>query len=147
MLSSQTSGGNYERLVPLGDISTPLYGVPTAVQPSWNIAGLPLDEIEDLLPRSSAYRQAARMLFPEPAAFKVRPATPLHGGHVALCAVSGMLNGVFGSGKDLVSQRGRRSRLLIARRKPRRTIIQRERERFTNELTLVCASGETAILR
>jgi hypothetical protein len=27
------------------------------------------------------------------------------------------------------------------------TIIQRERERFTNELTLVFASGETAILR
>jgi Uncharacterised methyltransferase family (DUF6094) len=31
---------------------------------------------------------------------KGRPLTPLHGGHVALCAVSGMLNGVFGSGKD-----------------------------------------------
>ena len=27
------------------------------------------------------------------------------------------------------------------------TIVQRERERFTNELTLVFASGETAILR
>jgi hypothetical protein len=25
--------------------------------------------------------------------------TPLHGGHVALCAVSGMLNGIFGSGE------------------------------------------------
>ena len=63
--------------------------------------GLPLYEIEDLLPRSSAYRQAARILFPEPAAFTGQPLTPLHSVHLALCAVSGMLNGVVGSGKDL----------------------------------------------
>jgi hypothetical protein len=46
-------------------------------------------------------RQATRILFPSPAAFQGRPLTPLHSGHVTLCAVSGMLNGVFGSGKDL----------------------------------------------
>ena len=69
-----------------------------AVHPARN-RGLPLDEIEDLLPASSAYRQAARLLFPEPAVVKGRPLTPLHGGHVALCAVSGMLNGIFGTGE------------------------------------------------
>ena len=75
--------------------------------------------------------------------------TPLHGGHVALCAVSGMLNGIFGSGE----------RRHIAVWQPVKvvdrseetledgTIVQRERERFTNELTLAYASGETAILR
>jgi hypothetical protein len=59
-----------------------------------------LDEIEDLLPRSSPYRQAAPILFPQPAAIKGRP-LKRHGGHVARCAVSGLLNGVFGSGKGL----------------------------------------------
>jgi hypothetical protein len=61
---------------------------------------LPLDQIEDLLPRSPAYRQVARILCPQPAASKGRLLTPLHEGHVALCAVSGMLNGVFGSKID-----------------------------------------------
>ena len=69
--------------------------------------------------------------------------TPLHSGHVALCAVSGMLNGVFGSGKDLHVAACDRSE----ETEEDGTIIQRERERFTNELTLVYASGETAILR
>ena len=142
-------GGNYERLAPLGDISTPLCGVPEGGPAKLEYAGLPLDEIEDLLPRSSAYHQAARMLFPEPAAFKVRPATPLHGGHVALCAVSGMLNGVFGSGKDLHVAAWQAVKVIDRSEETEEdgTIIQRERERFTNGLTLVYASGETAILR
>ena len=66
----------------------------------------------------------------------------------ALCAVSGMLNGIFGTG-------GRRH---IAVWQPVKvvdrseetqedgTIVVRERERFTNELMIVFASGETAIL-
>jgi hypothetical protein len=63
--------------------------------------------------------------------------------------VSGMLNGIFGSGE----------RRHIAVWQPVKvvdrseetgedgTIVRRERERFTNELTLAYASGETAILR
>lgn len=102
-----------------------------------------------MLPRSSAYRQAARILFPEPAAFKGRPLTPLHSGHVALCAVSGMLNGVFGSGKDLHVAAWQAVKVVDRSEETEEdgTIIQRERERFTNELTLVYGSGETAILR
>jgi len=98
---------------------------------------------------ASAYRQAARILFPEPAPFKGRPLTPLHGGHVALCAVSGMLNGVFGSGKDLHIATWQAVKVVDRSEETEDdgTIIQRERERFTNELTLVYASGETAILR
>lgn len=142
-------GGNYAQLAPLGDVSTPMYDVPESGRAKLEYRGLPLDEIEDLLPASSAYRQAARILFPEPAVVKGRPLTPLHGGHVALCAVSGMLNGIFGSGE----------RRHIAVWQPVKvvdrseetledgTIVQRERERFTNELTLAYASGETAILR
>jgi hypothetical protein len=142
-------GGSYAQLAPLGDGGAPIYDVPESGPAKLEYRGLPLDEIEDLLPSSSAYRQAARILFPQPVVVKGRPLTPLHGGHVALCAVSGMLNGIFGSGE----------RRYIAVWQPVKvvdrseetgedgTIVQRERERFTNELTLAYASGETAILR
>ena len=58
--------------------------------------GLPLDEIEDMLPQSAAYRQAGRILFADPVSATGRPLTPLHAGHVGLLACSGLLNGIFG---------------------------------------------------
>ena len=61
--------------------------------------GLPLDLIEDLLPRSSGYRQASAVLFAQQADVSGRPLTPLHGGHVGLLCTAGMLNGIFGEGK------------------------------------------------
>jgi hypothetical protein len=142
-------GRNYERLATLGDISMPLYRVPESGPPKLEYRGLPLDEIEDLLPRSSAYRQASRILFPSPATFRGRPLTPLHSGHVALCAVSGMLNGVFGSGKDRHVAAWQAVKVVDRSEEVEENgaIVQRERERFTNELTLVFESGETAILR
>jgi hypothetical protein len=141
--------GNYERLAPLGDVSTPLYTVLESGPANLEYRGLPLDGIEDLLPRSTAYRQAARILFPQPTAFRGRPLTPLHAGHVALCAVSGMLNGVFGSGKDRHIAAWHPVKVVDRSEEVGEdgTIVQRERERFTNELTLVYASGETAVLR
>jgi len=141
-------GANYERLTPLGDIATPLYEIPDGGAAKLEYRGLPLDEIEDLLPRSSAYRQAARILFPEPATINGRPLTPLHSGHVALCAVSGLLNGIFGSGKDLHVAAWQAVTIVDRSEETEEdgTITVRERERFTNELTIVFASGETAIL-
>ena len=141
-------GRQYERLTPLGDTGTPLYEVPEGGPAKLEYRGLPLDEIEELLPRSSAYRQAARILFPEPATIKGRPLTPLHGGHVALCAVSGLLNGIFGSGSDLHVAAWQAVKVVDRSEETEEdgTIIVRERERFTNELTIVFASGETAIL-
>jgi Uncharacterised methyltransferase family (DUF6094) len=138
-------GGSYERLEPLGHVSAPMYDVPESGPATLEYR----DEIEDLLPRSWAYRQVARILFPQPAAIKGRPLTPLHGGHVALCAVSGMLNGVFGSGKDRHVAAWQAVKVIDRSEETEEdgTIIQRERERFTNELTLVFASGGTAILR
>jgi len=56
--------GSYERLAPLGAVGSPMYDVPESGPAKLEYRGLPLDEIEDLLPRSSAYRQAARILFP-----------------------------------------------------------------------------------
>jgi len=143
------AGGAYERLEPLGDIGTPMYDVPESGPAKLEYRGLPLDVIEDLLPRSAAYRQVARFLFPQPAAIKGRPLTPLHAGHVAICAVSGILNGAFGSGEGRHVSAWQAVKVTDRSEETGEdgTIIVRERERFTHELTLVYASGETAILR
>ncbi|HUK19082.1 MAG TPA: hypothetical protein VLW65_21825 [Bryobacteraceae bacterium] len=96
-----SASGMYEQLEPLSDIGAPMYDVPESGPAKPECRGLPLDEIEDLLPRSAAYRQAERFVLPPPVAIKGRPSTPLHTGHVAICAVSGMLNGAFGAGDGL----------------------------------------------
>lgn len=98
--------------------------------------GLPLDQIEDLIPRSPAYRQAARILFPQPTAFKGRPLTPLHADH-ALCAVSGMLDGVFGSGSERHIAVWQTVKAVDRSEEVEEdgAVIRRERERFTNDYT------------
>ena len=60
-----------------------------------------------------------------------------------------MLNGVFGSGKDRHVASWQAVKVVDRSEEVEEngTIVQRERERFSNELTLVFASGETAILR
>jgi hypothetical protein len=58
------------------------YDVPVSGPAQLVYRGLPLDEIEDLLPQSAAYRQAGRTLFAESVSAIGRPLTPLHAGHV-----------------------------------------------------------------
>ena len=110
--------------------------------------GLPLDEIEDLLPNSPAYRQASRILFALPQKVECRPLTPLHAGHVALLAVSSMLDGVLGSGDNRHIAAWRCLKVTDRSEEVEEdgTIIQSERERFTNELTLLYESGKTTVL-
>jgi hypothetical protein len=76
------------------------YDVPVSGPAQLVYRGLPLDDIEDVLPQSAAYRQAKRILFAEPVSATGRPLTPLHAGHVGLLACSGLLNGIFGSGDE-----------------------------------------------
>src|SRR5271157_2100945 len=76
------------------------YDVPVSGPAQLVYRGLPLDEVEDLLPQSAAYRQAGRILFAEPVSAIGRPLTHLHSGHVGLLACSGLLNGIFGSGDE-----------------------------------------------
>ena len=64
------------------------YAVPAAEPVTLTARGLPLDEIEDLLPASAAYRQASRILLAPPNRVEGRPLTPLHAGHIALLAVA-----------------------------------------------------------
>ncbi len=90
----------WEQLPVLTDSADAVYSVPESAPVDLTHRGLSLDEIEDLLPKSAAYRQAARILTVYRSEIKGRPLTPLNGGHVARCAVAGLLDGVFGSGED-----------------------------------------------
>jgi SAM-dependent methyltransferase len=110
--------------------------------------GLPLDQVEDLLPQSAAYRQAARILFAEPPANSGRPLTPLHGGHTALLAVSSMLDGIFGAGNDRHLAAWHSVKVVDKNEQEEDgTVTITERERFSNELTLIYATGEIATLK
>lgn len=139
----------WPQLPVLPDSADVAYAIPESVPVELTHRGLPLDEIEDLLLKSAAYRQVAGILTPRRADVRGRPVTPLHGGHVALCAVAGLLDGVFGSGEDrhIAVWRSVKVTDCFEDVEEDGTIIRRERERFTNELSLLYASGKTAILR
>jgi hypothetical protein len=110
--------------------------------------GLPLDQIEDLLPRSSAYRQASAVLFAQPADINGRPLTPLHGGHVGLLCTAGMLNGIFGDGESRHIAHWQSIKLVDkSEEEEDGTAVIREKERFSNELTLVFCTGEATSLK
>ncbi|MGC2260737.1 MAG: DUF6094 domain-containing protein, partial [Candidatus Sulfotelmatobacter sp.] len=87
-------------LEPMRDSPEFRYEVPASEPIALTHVGIPLDEVEDLLLESPAYRQAGRVLLPKLNDVKGRPLTPLHGGHVGLLCTAGMLNGVFGEGED-----------------------------------------------
>ena len=111
--------------------------------------GIPLDEVEDLLPESAAYRQASRVLLPKQRDVRGRPLTPLHGGHVGLLCTAGMLNGVFGEGEDRHIAHWRSVKFTDHWEEQEGedgTRILHDRERFSHELTLIFVSGKTQIL-
>jgi len=110
--------------------------------------GVPLDEVEDLLLDSAAYRQASRILLPKQRDVRGRPLTPLHGGHVGLLCTAGMLNGVFGEGEDRHIAHWRSVKFTDHWEEEEEdgTKILHDRERFSHELTLVFADGKTQVL-
>jgi hypothetical protein len=69
-------------LEPLSDNPDVRYEIPASEPVVLTNVGIPLDEVEDLLLQSAAYRQAGRVLLPKLNDVKGRPLTPLHGGHV-----------------------------------------------------------------
>ena len=137
-----------EKTPPLPGTSDRVYTVPPGEPVRMVYRGLPLDEIEDLLPRSSAYRQAAPILLAREMDINGRPLTPLHGGHVGLLCTAGMLNGIFGEGETRHIAHWQSVKLVdkTEEEEDGKTVI-RERERFSNELTLVFARGEVAVLK
>jgi len=139
----------WNELPALPDQPDTVYPIPESGPLELVYNGLPLDEIEDLLPDSPAYRQVSQILFAPPKEIAGRPLTPLHAGHVALLTVSSMLDGLLGSGDDRHIAAWRCIKVTDHSEEVEEdgTIIQRDRERFANELTLVYESGKTSILR
>jgi hypothetical protein len=133
---------------PLTDTADTVFPVPSSTPVVLTNRGIPLDQVEDLLLQSSAYRQASRVLIREPNIITGRPLTPLHGGHVSLLATAGMLNGVFGHGEDRHIAHWRSVKFVDhwEENEPTGAIVKHDRERFSHELTLVFADGRTQIL-
>ncbi|HEX5422146.1 MAG TPA: DUF6094 domain-containing protein [Candidatus Acidoferrales bacterium] len=125
-----------------------LYAVPPGEAVRMVYRGLPLDQIEDLLPRSSAYRQASAILIAPQSDANGRPLTPLHGGHVGLLCTAGMLNGIFGDGETRHIAHWQSVKLVDKSEEEEdgKTVI-REKERFSNELTLVFCTGQITTLK
>jgi hypothetical protein len=135
-------------LEPLGDNPEFRYEVPSSEPVVLTHVGIPLDEVEDLLLESAAYRQAGRVLLPKLNDVKGRPLTPLHGGHVGLLCTAGMLNGVFGEGEDRHIAHWRSVKFTDhwEEKEEDGTKILHDRERFSHELTLLFANGKTQVL-
>ena len=135
-------------LPPLPSEPDHLYVVPPGGPARLVHRGLPLDQIEDLLPKSSAYRQASAVLFAPKLDVTGRPLTPLHGGHVGLLCTAGMLNGIFGEGEARHIAHWQSVKLVDTSEEEEdgKTVI-REKERFSNELTLAFCTGEIATLK
>ena len=125
------------------------YEVPVSGPVQLVYRGLPLDEIEDLLPQSAAYRQAGRILFAEPVSATGRPLTPLHAGHVGLLACSGLLNGIFGTGDQRHIAFWQAVKIVdkTEEEDEQGIVTVREKERFSNELTVVYSTGQVAVLK
>ena len=125
------------------------YDVPVSGPAQLVYRGLPLDEIEDLLPQSAAYRQAGRILFAEPVSATGCPLTPLHSGHVGLLACSGLLNGIFGCGDQRHIAFWQAVKIVdkTEEEDEQGIVTVREKERFSNELTVVYSTGQVAMLK
>jgi hypothetical protein len=124
------------------------YDIPDSQPIILTNTGVPLDEVEDLLPASAAYRQASRILLREQGSVRGRPLTPLHGGHVGLLCTAGMLNGVFGEGEERHIAHWRSVKFTDhwEEEEPDGTVLIHDRERFSHELTLIFCCGKTQIL-
>lgn len=136
-----------EDLARLADIADASYLVHPSRPVELTNVGLPLDVVEDLLLRSSAYRQAARVLIHEHSNVRGRPLTPLHGGHVGLLCTAGLLNGVFGEREQRHIAFWRSVKFVDHwEEEDGDTRVLHDRERFSHELTLIFADGRTQIL-
>lgn len=138
----------YEAIPPLGEVPDRVYSLPSSPRARLEFRGLPLDQVEDSLAKSPATLQAQRVTHARRVVFNGRPLTPLHKGHVGLLCTSGLLNGIFGSGADRhlaywdavkVSDR-------IEEEDDDGATVIREKDRFSQRLTLLYSDGRYALL-
>jgi len=136
--------GSFLGLPELQPGACPPYSVPGSGEAELSYRGLSYDLLEDLLPHSGAWKQAAPLLMPHEEVATGRPITPLHGGHVGLLCTAGLLNGVFGQGDDRHIARWRSVKHVTTFvEQDGDTEIIHHRERWANELYLVYADGKT----
>ncbi|MFP5228557.1 MAG: hypothetical protein ACLGXA_13105, partial [Acidobacteriota bacterium] len=139
--------GGHERLPELARGSVEPYAVPLSGEAALTYRGLPYNVIEDLLPHSAAWKQAAQVLLPSEDMAIGRPITPLHGGHVGLLCTAGLLNGVFGQGEDRHIARWRSVKHVTEfQEEEGDTTIIRRREKWSNELRLLYVTGKAVKL-
>jgi len=81
------------------------YLVKPATPVTMRYTGMPVDEVEDLLPGSKAYKLMAPYLVPPDDVGIKRPLIPLNAGHVGLLCTAGRMNGIFGEGERRHSAR------------------------------------------
>jgi tRNA1(Val) A37 N6-methylase TrmN6 len=138
---------SYEGIPPLPDVPDRYYAIPSSPAAKLEYRGLPLDQLEDLLANSPAWRQAKRITHAPKPEFAGRPLTSLHQGHVALLCTSGMMNGCFGEGKERHIAYWESVKVVDKREEEEdgRTIIH-ERERFSQRLTLLYVDGRISLL-
>jgi hypothetical protein len=137
-----------ERLPILGPEMAERYPVPPSSAVVVQYRGLPLDQIEDALARSSALQGALNLLVRKPESITGRPVTPLHGGHVGLLCTAGMLNGVFGEGPEWHIAHWRSVKHVdVYHEEEDGYQIVRRRERFSHELTLAYQTGRVVVLK
>jgi hypothetical protein len=136
--------GSFQALPELQPGACPPYPVPPSGEAAVGYRGLPYDLLEDLLPLSGAWKQAAPFLTPHEDVATGRPITPLHGGHVGLLCTAGLLNGVFGQGEARHIARWRPVKHVTTfTEEDGDTEIVHHRERWTIELRLIYADGRT----
>lgn len=144
LLQSISPYGSFHELSELSPTSCATYSVPPSGETAISYRGLPYDQLEDLLPKSGAWKQAIPFLMPHEDVATGRPITPLHGGHVGLLCTAGLLNGVFGHGEERHIARWRSVKHVTTFvEDDGDTQIVHHRERWANELRLVYANGRT----
>jgi hypothetical protein len=137
------ANGGYSKLPELASEATEQFVVPRSGEAMLGYRGLPYNLIEDLLPHSAAWRQAAQVLLPSEDVAIGRPITPLHGGHVGLLCTAGLLNGVFGHGEERHIARWRSVKHVTEfQEEDGDTKIIRRREKWSNELRLLYVTGK-----
>ena len=137
----------WQRDMPTLQGSETPYRVPASAPTRLIDRGLPLDQIEDLIAHSSAWKQVEAFLLPKEEMAGGRPITPLHAGHVGLLCTAGLLNGVFGQGdqRHIARWRSVKSVTVFEVKEKGYTEVHK-REQFTNELALVYEDGRTLVL-
>ncbi len=134
----------YSRLPVLEASAIEPFVVPQSSEATLTYRGLPYNLLEDLLPKSAAWKQVSPILLPREDTAKGRPITPLHGGHVGLLCTAGLLNGVFGEGEERHVARWRSVKHVTEfHEEEGDTKIVRRREKWSNELRLIYVNGKT----